>query len=499
MLEERFTDSAAIRISGRLTPEILAKAEVPIDVRMPDTARSWVAQSRSVLGKQAVEVRGDQGAVIDRWAAAAAQGEHASHRIVGHHDDLPANVVRAAVLARLWTLADADSGASIGALSALTAMLGTGFAPAVPMPRAGLLGADYDRFSFTHIVRALRGEGHAFVGGKRMPAAEALHAVGLTAAKFDVRDEYLLVGGTSLTVAAAALSLASVRRSHSIAVSLTALLLDVLGYSRDFPAPEMLGLSGHPQVAAVILRMRDLLAGASPTEIGPSPMPYALCCSPDLLGAAGETIRAASAVVDDDLNDVGHNPMRLPGRPETVHDGPVRGQQVVPVTDLLNSSTAMLGSLAQLQLDLLIEHRADNSLSQPAATPEQQHRVVELKTLATSTTAALRRAVTGPPHRSSSNTHEPDASPFDVHAWLSALDHAASLRLLHGMLAVTLRQAVHISGRRPTAPACTAILYQLIERIPPRDPHRPLLDDIHTAAHLLDAEAPVSPAASAGI
>ncbi|HEY4460151.1 MAG TPA: aromatic amino acid lyase, partial [Pseudonocardiaceae bacterium] len=75
---------------------------------------------------------------------------------------------------------------------------------------------------------------------------------------------------------------------------------------------------------------------------------------------------------------------------------------------------------------------------------------------------------------------------FGTQAALNALDQARSLRWLHGSLAVALRQAVYVGGRRPTAPACAAVLDQLIDTVPAIDPDRPLQSDVHRAVDLLD-------------
>ncbi|WP_169811194.1 aromatic amino acid lyase [Nocardia amamiensis] len=398
-------------------------------------------------------------------------------------DDVPPKVVRAAVLARLWSLAREDSGASVAVLSTLTAMLGTRFAPAVPMPGGCMLGADSYHSSFTYIAGALRGEGHAFLANQRMPAVEALHGAGLTAASLDDRDERVLVSGTSLTTAATALALASVRRSHAIAVNLTAVLMDFLGYGADFPPPEMLQFVPHPQVAMVILQLRHLLAGS--TEIGTAPIPYDICLSPDLLGAASESIRQADIVVDDDLNGSSDTLRRFP-EGETVHNRHLLDQPTVFATDLLTSSTVIMANLVQLQLDLVVEPHHTNSSQTEAPTPEQ-HRVLELKALAITTTAAIRRATTPPSlHSAPADTPDRDAGPFSTHPALKTLELAAAVRQLHGILAVTLRHALHISGRRPTARASTVIIDQLIEQTPPLDSDQPLLVEIHHAAHLLD-------------
>jgi tyrosine ammonia-lyase len=74
--------------------------------------------------------------------------------------------------------------------------------------------------------------------------------------------------------------------------------------------------------------------------------------------------------------------------------------------------------------------------------------------------------------------------PLGTQAALRALDQAELLRLIAGSLALGLRQAVHAGARRPTAPACAALLDRLAAAIPPIDPDRPLEADVRVAADI---------------
>ena len=83
------------------------------------------------------------------------------------------------------------------------------------------------------------------------------------------------------------------------------------------------------------------------------------------------------------------------------------------------------------------------------------------------------------------NLHNQDVVPFGTQAALRAYDLAELLRLLCGSLALGLRQAVHVGGRRPTAPRCAALLDALADAIEPVDPDRPLDVDVRVAADVI--------------
>ncbi|WP_328388165.1 HAL/PAL/TAL family ammonia-lyase [Nocardia sp. NBC_00416] len=487
--------TAGIQIPGRLTPALLERAAQPVEVELAPAVLAGVDNCRefvSQLLEDGAAIYGSTtgfGPLVEfagREVAADQCDNILYHLTAGQGEDLPPRVVRAAALARLWSLAQGHSGVSVHVLTALAAMLRTDFAPAVP--RIGSLGASGDLIPLAYVAGALRGEGFAYVSGRRLPAPEALAVAGLTPLALDGRDGLALVNGTSVTVAAAGLALASVRRSHSVAMSLTALLIDLLGSDPGFLSPHLLEAFGHPQAASAAGRIRTLLEGTEPTGTRSLQEPYSIRCTPHLLGAVGNSLQHADGVIDDDLNGVSDNPLFFPEHGTVVHGGNFFGQPVAFAADLLMISTVQMGNLAERQLDLLIDPHRNGGLPPMLATePGKQHGVQGVQLAATATIAAMRRSALPASIQSiPTNGHNQDVIPFGTQAALNALDAATSVRWLHGSLAVALRQAVHVGGRRPTAPKCADLLDRLIEAIPPIDPDRPLDNDVRIAAALLD-------------
>jgi tyrosine ammonia-lyase len=154
---------------------------------------------------------------------------------------------------------------------------------------------------------------------------------------------------------------------------------------------------------------------------------------------------------------------------------------------------AQVGNLAERQLDLLVDPRRNGGLPpmlSPA--PGQQHGVQGVQLAATSIVVDMRRRASGPASFQSvpTNLHNQDVVPFGTQAALNAYEIARSLRLLHGSLAVALRQTVVVGGRHATAPACVELLDRLMAEIAPIHRDRPLDADVRAAATLLDALGP---------
>nr|QEO73920.1 hypothetical protein [uncultured bacterium] len=392
---------------------------------------------------------------------------------------------RAALLLRTWSLSQGVSGVSAHVVDGLAAMLATTFVPAIP--RYGSVGASGDLIPLAYAVQALRGRGHAYVDGSRMPADQALELAGLTPLTLDGRDALAFVNGTSLTTAATSLALDGVRASHKALQRLTCLLVDLLGCDPGFLDPHLLNAYGHPGAVDVADGMRKSLAGIVPSGTRALQEPYSIRCSPQLLGAAEDALRYVDGVVEADLRSVSDNPLFFPDNGSVVHGGNFFGQPAAFAADMLAMVTGQLGNLAERQLDLLVDPARNGGLPPMlAAGPGQQHGMQGVQLATTAFVAEIRRAAMPASMQSlPTNLHNQDVVPFGTQAALRAYDMAALLHLLCGSLAVGLRQAVHVGARRPTSPGCAALLDALIDSIPPIDPDRPLDADVRTAADLV--------------
>ncbi len=489
------TISAGVDLGAALRIEDLRRAAGPLPVSVGPTVRDRVARGReflrAVLADDERPVYGAKtgfGALVG-FAGRADEADQCdntlAHLGAGQGPDLPADVTRAALLVRAWSLAQGVSGVSAHVVDGLAAMFATTFVPAVP--RYGSVGASGDLIPLAYATQALRGRGHAYVDGHRLPAAEALELAGLTPLALDGRDALALVNGTSVTTAATALALDRVRAAHRALADLTCVLADVLGCDPGFLDARLITAYGHAGATAVADRMRATIAGVTPSGDRPLQEPYSIRCSPQLLGAAEDALRYVDGVVAADLAGVSDNPLFFPDDDLVAHGGNFFGQPAAFAADVLAMVTASLGNLAERQLDLLVDPARNTGLPPMlAAGPGQQHGLQGVQLATTAFVAEIRRnAVPASTQSLPTNLHNQDVVPFGTQAALRSYDLAELLWLLTGSLALGLRQAVHVGGRQPTAPGCAAVLAPLAAAIPPVDPDRPLDTDVRTAAELV--------------
>ncbi|HEX7302262.1 aromatic amino acid ammonia-lyase [Lentzea sp.] len=492
------TSPAALNLAAALEPAHLELARNPLHITLSEDVRERIARCREFVlevsgsGRAIYGVTTGFGPLVEFEGRADSAGQSDNtiiHHIVGHGELLPPAVARAAVLARLFSLAQGRSGVSEQVVASLIRMLDTGFAPAVP--RLGSVGASGDLQPLAYVAHALRGNGNAFFDGRLMPAGEALTRAGLERIELDGRDALALVNGISVTAAALGLAVAQAVRARRTAELLSALMVDVLGCGTEYTSVGLLAAFGHPDVADTGAALRTWLAGSSPSGERPLQEAYSIRCTPQLIGAAATSIRQADEVVRRDLNGVSDNPLFFPETGEVVHGGNFFGQPSAFAADQLNLALVQLGNLAERQLDLLVDPRRTGGLPPMLSPlPGQHHALQGVQIGATATVAAMRRAATPASVQSlPTNLHNQDVVPFGTQAAFTALDQARLLRYLHAGLAVALRQAVHVGGRRPQAPRLAAVFDRLAEEVPPIVEDRPLDTTLGEVAGLLDTVA----------
>ncbi|MBU6533986.1 aromatic amino acid ammonia-lyase [Streptomyces mayonensis] len=508
------TTKDTVSLTGPLDRADLRRAATPLTVTVDDAARARIDRGRELFhGLRHGDGGGERhiygattgfGALVG-YAGRADEADQCdntlAHLGAGQGPDLPHEIARGALLLRARSLAQGFSGVSAEVVERIAAMFATTFVPAVP--RYGSVGASGDLIPLAYATQALRGRGHAYVDGRRTAAADALAAAGLRPLALDGRDALALVNGTSVTTAATALALDSVRGAHRALTALTCLLADLLGCDPAFLDEDLLRAYGHPGAVAVGARMRHTLDGTVPSGTRPLQEPYSIRCAPQLLGAAEDALGYVDGVVAADLGGVSDNPLFFPGGTGTggtggtgtggtgtgkvVHGGNFFGQPAAFAADLLASVTAQLGNLAERQLDLLVDPARNGGLPPMLAVePGAQHGLQGVQLATTAFVAEIRRAATPAGMQSlPTNLHNQDVVPFGTQAALRSYDMAELLGLLCGSLALGLRQAVHVGARRPTAPGCGELLDALAGLIDPVEPDRPLDADVRAAARLL--------------
>jgi histidine ammonia-lyase len=230
-------------------------------------------------------------------------------RAVGVGPLMPEDHVRAAMFARAVGMAQGGSGVSVGVFQALVEALNQDIYPAVPA-WGSISVADMPPLS--HIALVLIGEGEAFVGGRRVPGAEALAHAGLAPVTLAAKDGLALFSANAVTVGIASLLL------HDLAVTL-ARLDDVVALSFEGFRANLSPLDSRAQAArpapgqsTAALGIRASLEGSGLWGAEAARRvqdPLSFRCVSQVHGAALDMLARATEHVEIELNAATDSPL----------------------------------------------------------------------------------------------------------------------------------------------------------------------------------------------
>ena len=276
----------------------------------------------------------------------------------GMGDRIEPEVVRAMLFLRARSLSMAYSGVRPELVDLQLAMLEHHLTPVVR--EFGSLGASGDLAPLSHCALALIGEGEVWVAdGSISPTAEAMAEAGLRPATLRAKEGLALINGTDGILAMLSLAihdLSILIRSADITAAMT--VEGLLATDRAF-ADDLQRL--RPQVGQALsaANLRRVLAGSpivASHKVGDSRVQdaYSIRCTPQVHGAALDTLSHCRTIAGRELDAAIDNPMILPdGRVESC--GNFHGAPVGFACDFLAIAISELCSIAERRTDRMLD------------------------------------------------------------------------------------------------------------------------------------------------
>jgi histidine ammonia-lyase len=477
-----------IRVSGEpLTfAQVLSVARGVEGVELTAEALEAMVRSRSQVDELAAVDKPVYGISTGFGALAgtripADQRSELQHALIRSHaagmgEPIDAEVVRGMMLLRLRTLATGHCGVRPALAQALSALLNSGITPSVPIH--GSLGASGDLAPLAHIALSLIGEG------------EKLNE-GMAPLRLEAKEGLSLVNGTDGMLAMLVLACEDARLLFGTADVTAAMSVEaLLGTDRVYAA-ELQALRPHPGQASSASNLRRLMAGSeivashrdSTHAVQDS---YSMRCSPQVCGAARDTLDFAVQVAERELRAVVDNPVVLAnGRVES--NGNFHGEPLAFACDFLAIAAAEVGAIAERRVDRLLDpHRSAGLPAFLAAEPGVNSGLM----LAQYTAAALvaeNRLLAHPASTDSLPTSGMQEDHVSM-GWSAGVKLRRVLANLGRILAVELLCAAHgLWFRAPLAPApATAAVQKLVHaRVGGPGPDRVLAPDLAEVARLV--------------
>ena len=334
-----------------LAPEASARIAASVQA-----VRDLVAQHAAVYGINTGFGKLAQTRIADDDLAQLQRNLVLSHS-AGVGRPMAAPVVRLMLLMKAASLAHGLSGVRPEVINALLALLNADVLPVVP--EKGSVGASGDLAPLAHLAGVLIGEGEAFVGDERLPAAQALARAGFAPLQLGPKEGLALLNGTQASTALAVHAVQRLRRVFDMAVAVGAMTVDAAKGS-DTPFDDRIHAArGQPGQRVVAARYRDWLAGsalrASHLDCDRVQDPYCLRCQPQVMGACLDQIDHAWRVLLTEANGVSDNPLVFADTMQALSGGNFHAEPVAFAADNLALAIAEIGALSERRTAMLMD------------------------------------------------------------------------------------------------------------------------------------------------
>ena len=352
--------------AGVTVADVVAVARRGEEVRVSDGALSRMAASRRIVeslagGEPAYGISTGFGALanttIPADRRAALQQSLIRSHAAGMGPAVEPEVVRAMMFLRVRTLAFGASGARPQVAESLVRLINAGVVPVVP--EHGSLGASGDLAPLAHAALVLIGEGEVLTDDGAIDAAEALARAGIEPLQLAEKEGLALTNGTDGILGMLCLAAHDAKHLLAVADIVAACSVEALLATDRAFAADLLALRPHPGQQASAANLRAVLAGSpivASHRHGDDRVQdaYSVRCTPQVHGAARDTLEFVIAVTDRELASAIDNPMVLPdGRVESC--GNFHGAPVALAADYLAIAAAEVGAIAERRIDRLLD------------------------------------------------------------------------------------------------------------------------------------------------
>ncbi|MGK7389888.1 MAG: HAL/PAL/TAL family ammonia-lyase [Candidatus Cyclobacteriaceae bacterium M2_1C_046] len=296
----------------------------------------------------------------------------------GLGNPLPAEHVKASMLARLNTLSLGYSGINNSAIEVLEALINHDVTPMIY--EHGGVGASGDLVQLAHLALVMIGEGKVEYKGEIRPTKEIYNELGIKPMEVTLREGLAVMNGTSVMTGIGLINSVYAKRAIEWSLIASSMICEIVDAYDDYFSPELNESKKHigqQEVAKIIskhlstskyIRKREPQPTAEEQE-GQNIFKdkvqeyYSIRCVPQIVGAILETVEQCQKLLVEEANSANDNPIVDLKSRNVLHGGNFHGDYVAFEMDKLKIAVTKLSMLAERQLNFLMNPKLNNILT----------------------------------------------------------------------------------------------------------------------------------------
>ncbi|WP_185151291.1 HAL/PAL/TAL family ammonia-lyase [Chryseobacterium viscerum] len=295
----------------------------------------------------------------------------------GIGNPLPADEVKACMLARLNTLSLGNSGVHQSVVYLLQELINRDVTPLIF--EHGGVGASGDLVQLAHLALVLIGEGEVFYKGERKSTKEVFEIEGLEPIQVEIREGLALMNGTSVMSGIGIVNAYKANQLTDISLRLSCAINEIVQAYDDHLSEALNGTKKHYGQQKVAERMRAHLADSKLIRKREDHLYthfeeqekvfkekvqeyYSLRCVPQILGPVLDTLEYTEKVLENEINSANDNPIINVEDQHVYHGGNFHGDYISLEMDKLKIVVTKLTMLAERQLNYLLNAKINEIL-----------------------------------------------------------------------------------------------------------------------------------------
>ena len=284
--------------------------------------------------------------------------------------------VKAAILARLNTLALGKSGVNMTVISLMKELINRDITPLIFAH--GGVGASGDLVQLAHLALILIGEGEVFYKGERRSTHEVFKMEGLQPIDVKIREGLALMNGTSVMTGIGIVNALLTDKLVDFSLQASCMINEIVQAYDDHLSQELNNTKLHNGQQVVAEKMRNhlknsqltrnrqehLYSGDNTEEIFKEKVQeyYSIRCVPQILGPIYDTVLSVKDILEKEINSVNDNPVIDVETEQVYHGGNFHGDYVSLEMDKLKLVVTKISMLAERQLNYLLNSKINEIL-----------------------------------------------------------------------------------------------------------------------------------------